>query len=119
MLNVDRYNRLCGSLPAAQHVIQWGGSHVWKVGDKVFAIGSVREDGAVFVSFKVSDMVWEIYRDSPGVRPAPYLASRGMKWLQRMDGESIDEATLGDLIAQSHQLVAEKLSRKKRTELGV
>ncbi len=30
------------SLPATPHVVQWGGSDVWKVGGKVFAIGGTR-----------------------------------------------------------------------------
>ena len=29
----------CAALPATSHVVQWGGSHVWKVGGKLFAIG--------------------------------------------------------------------------------
>ena len=38
-MTYDDFNALCGALPATNHVVQWGGSHVWKVGDKVFAIG--------------------------------------------------------------------------------
>ncbi|MEO0613904.1 MAG: hypothetical protein AAFY83_11385 [Pseudomonadota bacterium] len=34
-------------------------------------------------------MAWDMYREAPGVRPAPYLASRGMKWLQRTDNQTI------------------------------
>ena len=35
----DEFNAFCASLPAVTHVVQWGGSDVWKVGGKVFAIG--------------------------------------------------------------------------------
>ena len=35
----DKYNAFCRSLKATTHAVQWGGSHVWKVGGKVFAIG--------------------------------------------------------------------------------
>jgi predicted DNA-binding protein (MmcQ/YjbR family) len=59
-------------------VVQWGGSHVWKVGGKVFAIGGWGDGEAVF-TFKVTDLSYEILNDQPGLRPAPYLASRGMK----------------------------------------
>ena len=38
-MTLAEYNRYCASLPAATHVVQWGGAHVWKVGGKVFAIG--------------------------------------------------------------------------------
>ena len=38
----DQFDAFCRSLPATTFVIQWGGSHVWKVGGKVFAISSER-----------------------------------------------------------------------------
>ncbi|MCP5365835.1 MAG: MmcQ/YjbR family DNA-binding protein, partial [Hyphomicrobiales bacterium] len=28
----DEFNAFCRSLPATTYVVQWGGSHVWKVG---------------------------------------------------------------------------------------
>ena len=34
------FNAFCRTLPATTYVCQWGGSHVWKIGGKVFAIGS-------------------------------------------------------------------------------
>ena len=41
-MNYKAFNKYCQSLPATTYVVQWGGSHVWKVGDKtggqVFAI---------------------------------------------------------------------------------
>lgn len=115
-MQVDAFNRLCSSLPHASHVVQWGGSQVWKVGGKVFAIGS----GGDFldVSFKVSELAYDILKDQPGLRPAPYLASRGMKWIQRQSAEAMDDAALGDYLAESHRLVAAGLTRKLRRELG-
>ena len=71
----------CGGVPATTYVMQWGGSHVWKVGGKVFAIGGW-DSGTAAITFKVSDAAYEMLRDQPGLRPAPYLASRGMKWIQ-------------------------------------
>ena len=38
-MTYKEYNAFCKSLPATTYVMQWGGSHVWKVGGKVFAIG--------------------------------------------------------------------------------
>ena len=63
-------------MPATTHVVQWGGSHVWKVGGKVFAIGGWSEAEPRF-TFKVSDVSFEVLKEQPGLRPAPYLASRG------------------------------------------
>lgn len=39
----DEYNTFCAMLPATSHVVQWGGSDVWKVGGKVFAIAGDRK----------------------------------------------------------------------------
>ena len=119
MFSIDDYDRICGGFPATHKVVQWRGAQVWKIGEKVFAIGREMDGGEVAVTFKVNDMVWEIYRDAPGVIPAPHLASRGMKWLQRRDGSSVDNAMLADLLAQSYQMVVANLTKKKRAELGV
>ena len=48
--------------------MQWGGSHVWKVGGKVFAIGGW--DGAQpAITFKVTPIAYEVLKDRPGLRP--------------------------------------------------
>ncbi len=77
-MTLDDYNAFCASLPATSHVVQWGGAHVWKVGDKVFAIAGWSDREELAVTFKVSDIAYDILREQPGCRPAPYLASRGM-----------------------------------------
>ncbi|WP_274630223.1 MmcQ/YjbR family DNA-binding protein [Arvimicrobium flavum] len=118
-MTLDDYNRFCAALPATSHVVQWGGAHVWKVGDKVFAIAGWDEGREVAVTFKVSDAAYDILKDQPGLRPAPYLASRGMKWIQRRTSETMDGAALRDYLRESHRLVAAKLTAKARTALGL
>lgn len=99
-------------------MVQWGGSHVWKVGGKVFAIGGWGEDDARF-TFKVSDLSYEILRDQPGLRPAPYLASRGLKWIQHHARPGLPDEDLKAYLRQSHRIVSEGLSKKKQRELGL
>jgi predicted DNA-binding protein (MmcQ/YjbR family) len=118
-MTLDDYNAFCASLPAAHHVVQWGGAHVWKVGDKVFAIAGWSDGEELAVTFKVSDIAYDILAEQPGCRPAPYLASRGMKWIQRRSAESMDDTALCDYLAESHRLVAAKLTRKARDALGL
>lgn len=118
MIDLATYNRVCSTLPGTHYVMQWGNAHVWKVGEKVFALGREEPDG-IHVSFKVSDMIWDVFRDAEGVRPAPYLASRGLKWLQRTGDSAMDDATLIDLIGDSHRLAAANLTKKRRAELGL
>ena len=117
-MTYDEYNAFCGSLPAATYVNQWGGSHVWKVGPKVFAIGGWA-DGEPAITFKVSEIAFEILRDQPGLRPAPYLASRGMKWIQRYASPGLSDGELKDYLRQSHALVSRGLTKKLSIELGL
>lgn len=114
----DEFNAFCRALPATTHVVQWRGSHVWKVGGKVFAIGG-RQDDVPSFTFKVSDISYEILRDQPGVRPAPYLASRGLKWIQHFASPGLSDGSLHDYIRQSHNIVSQGLSIRKRIELGL
>ncbi|TPI17205.1 MmcQ/YjbR family DNA-binding protein [Mesorhizobium sp. B4-1-3] len=118
-MTLDDYNGFCASLPATTHVVQWGGAHVWKVGGKVFAIGGWNEGCGLFVTFKCSEMAYDVLKDQPGCRPAPYLASRGMKWIQRQTSQSMNDAALRDYLRESHRLVVLKLTKLVRGELGL
>ncbi len=115
----DEYNAFCGSLPATTHVVQWRGSHVWKVGGKVFVIGGWDDEGEPRFTFKVSEVAYEMLRDQPGLRPAPYLASRGMKWIQHFARPGLSDDELKDYFRQSHFIVSRGLSKKKQKELGL
>lgn len=118
-MTLDDYNGFCASLPRTTHVVQWGGAHVWKVGGKVFAIGGWNDGGHLFVTFKCSDIAYDVLKEQPGLRPAPYLASRGMKWIQRQTSQSMDDEALKDYLGESHRLVVLKLTRQLRKELGL
>ncbi|HLH12328.1 MAG TPA: MmcQ/YjbR family DNA-binding protein [Methylovirgula sp.] len=117
-MTLKDYNAFCRALAATSHVVQWGGSHVWKVGGKVFAIAG-GENKAVSVTFKVSDIAYEMLQDQPGLRPAPYLASRGMKWIQHFAKPGLSDPELRDYIRQSYLIVSQGLSKKKRIEFGL
>ena len=117
-MTYDDFNALCGALPATNHVVQWGGSHVWKVGDKVFAIGGWADAGPAF-TFKTSEIAYEALKQRPGLRPAPYLASSGMKWIQHFAEPGLSDEELKSHIRQSHRIVSSGLTRKKLRELGL
>jgi len=117
-LNTKKFNAFCRALPATTYVVQWGGSHVWKVGGKVFAIGGWQDDEPSF-TFKVSAIGFEMLKTQPGLRPAPYLASRGLKWIQHYASPGLADGDLQDYLRQSHTIVSQGLSKKKRVELGL
>lgn len=117
------FDAVCGGLPATFHVIQWGGSTVWKVGtgeqSKVFAIAGWSVDERPAYTFKVSPVAFEMLRNEAGLRPAPYLASRGLKWIQQYAPPGLSDADLRAYVAESHRLVSLGLPRKLRERLGL
>ncbi len=117
-MTYDEFNDFCRGLPATSHVVQWGGSHVWKVGGKVFAIGGWGNGDPRYV-FKVSDISYEILQEQPGLRPAPYFASRGMKWIQHYAKPGLSDSDLKDYLRRSHRIVSGGLTKKKQRELGL
>lgn len=120
MITLDAYNDFCSRLPATSHVVQWGGAHVWKVGgEKVFAIAGWSDDEHPYITFKCSDISYEMLKQQEGLRPAPYLASRGFKWIQLYGEPGLTDEELFSYIEHSHQLVAAKLTKKRQKELGL
>jgi len=136
------FNRFCATLPHTHHVVQWGGADVWKVGKqearsseaatgthkaknkfKMFAIGwpdkKIEDDELMPITFHCSDIGYEMLKDTPGCRPAPYLASRGMTWIQRTSDEGVSDAALKDYLKSSHRLMAAKLTKTLQRELGL
>jgi len=121
-VNQTAFNAFCAALPHTTHVVQWGGSDVWKIGGKVFAVAGWNEveDGSQYsVSFKCSEIGFEMLRDTPGCRPAPYLASRGMPWIQWQTDAGISKDELLDYVKNSYRLVSLGLTKKLQKELGL
>lgn len=118
-MKVEEFNRFCGSLPHTSHVIQWGGAQVWKVAGKVFAIGGWNDEDFLYVTFKCSELSYNLLKEQSGLRPAPYLASRGMSWIQRTSAETLDDDGLKDYLKESYRLVSLGLTKKKQRELGL
>lgn len=120
-MNLAAYQDFCKTLGPTTYVQQWGGAHVWKIGGKVFAIGGWSGKEVVdepFVTFKCSELSFDILKEQKGMRPAPYLASRGLKWIQVQDHKAMGDATLQKYIKASYQMIADKLTKKIKAELG-
>ncbi len=117
-MNYDEFNQFCGSFKATSHVVQWGNSDVWKVGGKVFAIGGWGNGRTAF-TFKVSELNYDFLSDCEGYRPAPYFASRGMKWIQQTATSAKLDEELKYYLSESYRIVASGLSKRKQAELGI
>ena len=118
-MTYDDYNNFCRALPATSYIVQWGHAHVWKVGGKVFAVGGWQKSGKQAFTFKASELNFEILKDEPGFRPAPYMGSRGMKWIQLYDDHECPDEQLSYYLSESHRIVSLGLTKKKQKELGL
>ena len=117
-MTLTEFNAFCTALPHSHMVRQWGEAYVWKVDTKMFAIARDDTDG-FRVTFKATDIGYEVMSDMPGLRPAPYLASRGMKWIQHYAAPGLDDAALREHVKLSYDLVSRKLTKKRQRELGL
>lgn len=117
-MTLDEFNSFCATLPATTHVVQWRGADVWKVGDKLVAIGRIRE-GQPGSTFKVTELGFEVLSEMPGLRPAPHLASRGLKWIQHYGPPGLSDDALKAHITASHEMAVARLTRKARAALGL
>ena len=117
-MTYQEFNDFCASLPATTLVEQWGGAKVWKVGGKVFAVGGWEKREEPAFTFKVSELHFHLLQDEDGYRPAPYLASRGMKWIQKYHYLDDDDALIYYL-QESHRIVSLGLTKKLQKELGL
>ena len=67
----------------------------------------------------MSERSYEILKDQPGLRPAPYLASRGLKWIQHYAEPGLPDGELKDYLRRSHRIVAGGLPKRTQRELGL
>lgn len=122
-LTLDEFNAVCGAQPHSTKVIQWMGSHVWKVGGKVYAIGTPGtkaedQSGDTPTSFtiKTDEHTADFLRAMKGIGTAPHL-TRG-NWLKFSIDCDMEAEDLKVYIVQSHGLIAHSLTKKLRKELG-
>ena len=117
-MSPDAFEAACLALAAAHKVVQWGGSDVYKVGPKVFAIASRFEARQpVGYIFKVSDLAFELLIEHGLAGPAPYLGRA--KWVKLKGQDALDDADLAAYLREAHAIVAAKLTRAQRKALGL
>jgi predicted DNA-binding protein (MmcQ/YjbR family) len=68
------------------------------------------------LSFKTTPEKFAELTERDGIIPAPYVAR--YHWVAVERADAIDNAELKELIANSYQLVFDKLPKKIRTELS-
>lgn len=106
------FSKFVTSLPGTSEVEQWE-SLVAKVGSKVFCLLS---PASGHIAFKVSETSFAGLTDIEGIGQAPYFAKG--QWVSVAPG-ALDGDTLRRYLEEAHRLIAAKLTRKLRTELGL
>jgi predicted DNA-binding protein (MmcQ/YjbR family) len=81
------------------------------------AVAGCEGDADPKYAFKASDLAFEMLVEQGLARPAPYMARA--KWVQLLAPDSLPDDELRAYLAQAHGLVAAKLTRKARAELGL
>jgi predicted DNA-binding protein (MmcQ/YjbR family) len=107
------FDAACRALPAVTMDVQWGVDQVYKVGGRMFAVTAPGHG----CSIKVTDIAFEALVETGRARPAPYLARA--KWVRFDELAEIDGAEMTGWLATAHALVAAKLTRRQRVELGL
>ena len=102
------------ALPGATLSIQWGDDRIYKVGGKMFA--GMGGGKAPALSFKCTDLSYEMLIQRAGIVPAPYMARA--KWVQLTKLSAMEGDELKKRLAEAHRLIVEKLPKKLRDTLA-
>jgi predicted DNA-binding protein (MmcQ/YjbR family) len=109
----------CRSLPHATEDVKWEDNLIFSVGGKIFA-GFDLEDSP-FVAFKCDDDDFDTLVErgeaDGSVVPAPYSARFG--WVRARRGGVLSDSDLRALLTKAHNLIAAKLPKKTRREMGL
>lgn len=106
--------KVCMALPGVTLEHPFGDDHdAYKVGGKMFAIVG----GMGGLSFKVSDIAFEVLTGDGRARPAPYLARA--RWVHLADPADWADDELAEHLVIAHGIVAARLTKKARVAVGL
>jgi len=111
------FHKLAMALPGVTLDIKWGHDRVYCVGGKMFAVAGHEGEEEPRYCFKASDASFEQLCAEGVAEPAPYMARA--RWVLLKDAHVLPDDQLGRYIEIAHKLIAEKLTRKARAELGI
>jgi predicted DNA-binding protein (MmcQ/YjbR family) len=115
-MDIETLRRYCLSLPHATEGIQWGSDLLFRIGGTIFAVVAL-ERTPMCVSFKCTPEEFAELNEREGIIPAPYMARNNWVLLESLD--VAPRAELKRLIKDSYAMVAAKLPKKVRVQLGL
>ena len=106
----------CLSFPHATENVQWGNDLVFKIAGKMFAVMALEGPVKYIMSFKCTEEKFNELIEQEGMDPAPYMARNKWVAIERLD--VLSDKELKSLLRKSYDLVAEKLPKRVREQLG-
>ena len=116
MTTIEEIREFCLSLKGTTEDIKWEHHLCFNVGGKMFLITSP-DESPVSASFKTSEELFDTMSANPGCIPAPYMAKN--KWIKIDDISRFSMKEWEEILTLSHQLIAQKLTKKLQKELGI
>ena len=110
----EAFDKAARALPGVTMDVLWGDHHVYKVGGKMFCIYGPDDDS---FSFKASDIACEALTETGRGIPAPYM--QRAKWVRFASLKAADAGEVTGWVTSAHGLIAAKLTRKARAEMGI
>ena len=110
------FDAYVASLAGGRTLDQWE-SRIAKVGDKVFASLGGSQTDAPHIVVKVDPGEFDFLTTMPGVSQARYFAKG--HWIAIREGSAMPDNEVRACIDDSWALVAAKLTKKVRAELGI
>lgn len=110
----EAFDKACRALPGVTMETLWGDHSVYKVGGRMFAVYNPSEGN---FSFKASDIAFEALTETNRGIPAPYM--QRAKWVRFESLKAEDAAEVADWLNSAHGIIAEKLTKKLRAQLGI
>ena len=114
-MDIETLRDFCLKLPAATEDVKWGKDLCFSVANKMFCVTGL--DGPLTVSFKVRDEEFDELSNSPGMKPAPYVAR--YKWVLVEEVDALSRKEWKHYLKQSYDLVRAKLPKRIAREHGL
>lgn len=118
-MTVDELQAWCRDLPATRERLLGAPSNilVYSVGERNFAWFKTSAPERWRFSFRVTPERLVELTDMPGVKPARYMAR--FRWITIVAVQQFPTDYLQELVRWSHADAAQRLSRRRRRELGL
>jgi predicted DNA-binding protein (MmcQ/YjbR family) len=116
-MRFEDFDGMALALPGAAFDVKWGSERTYCVGGKMFAFAGHLGDEAPRYMFKASELGFEMLVESGAAEPAPYLGRA--KWVRLKSNDSLPDEALTSYVREAHALIAAKLTRKARADLGI